>query len=293
MNQFEKPPHANSQMVRAYCGNCGGERNCVVHAEAENIETVGVHQSSHKYRLMCCAGCDFFFCMSVFTPDEEFEVRDAETGEFSKARQSISYLPAITRRIRPDWLGSSSYFSGWDGNAERLHHTLLEVYDALDAGLLILAAIGMRTALETLTSFYGVRSDLSFPDKLAALSTKKADSPAIFIPEEARALGVLVEAGNAAAHRGWSPSPQALSDLMDLLEPIIYRACIEDIQTIMISYGVEEHRSSIPVRKRSKGAAETSCERAAHKQKEANADRHTRKQANAEAHREEQAKLKD
>ena len=67
--------------------------------------------------------------------------------------------------------------------------------------------------------------------------------------DEKTILQVLVDAGSAAAHRGWRPKADELSTMVDVVESFLHRSFV-------LGDGIEKLKASVPVRpKRDKGLA--------------------------------------
>ncbi|WP_420793558.1 DUF4145 domain-containing protein [Roseinatronobacter alkalisoli] len=116
---------------------------------------------------------------------------------------------------------------------------MTELYTALDNGLVVLAGIGVRTCFDRVTELVGVDTGLSFARKLGAL----LEDGRIGATEK-EILAALVDAGSAAAHRGWSPSSDDLRTMMDVLEQFIHR-------TFFLRSESEQLRGRVPGRGRS------------------------------------------
>jgi hypothetical protein len=87
----------------------------------------------------------------------------------------------------------------------------------------------------------GVDPAKSFDDKLAALvGFGKVGT------EEKGMLTVLTNAGHAAAHRGWRPSPEELGAMMGIIEQFLYRAFILPAQA-------QELHLAVPPKPRRRG----------------------------------------
>ena len=121
--------------------------------------------------------------------------------------------------------------------APRTNQTLLsETYTALNNDLRILAAIGARTAFDHSSEKLGVDASLPFNKKLdELLKLGKISS------DERQTLEVLVEAGSAAAHRGWRPKPAEINTMMDLLEAFLHRAFV-------LGDGIKTLKAAVPPR---------------------------------------------
>ena len=102
-----------------------------------------------------------------------------------------------------------------------MDQTLKEVYLAYDNGLYTLASIGIRTCFD---------NNLSFAGKLTKLV-----SDGHILPKEKDNLNVLVDAGNASAHRGWNPSSEQVSIIIDMLENFIVNAIVNPTKEAKIT----------------------------------------------------------
>jgi len=103
--------------------------------------------------------------------------------------------------------------------ADRILGKLLsEVYAALNNDLRVLAAIGARTAFDRSSELLQIDPALSFREKLDELvSIGKVGT------SERDTLEVLVDAGSAAAHRGWVPKAKELRTMMAIVEAFLHR----------------------------------------------------------------------
>ena len=108
------------------------------------------------------------------------------------------------------------------------------MYAALDNDLRVVSAIAARTVFDRASELLGIDPAISFQEKLDGLGANGK----ISIDEE-RTLGVLVDAGNAAAHRGWRPKPQELNTMIDVVESFLHRSFI-------VGDRIEELRAAVP-----------------------------------------------
>jgi hypothetical protein len=107
---------------------------------------------------------------------------------------------------------------------EFVEQLLNEIYTALHQGLSSLAAMGVRSA-KNLAEF----------ERLGYVSNVQS-----------KRLEAILEAGHAAIHRAYTPSPEDLTTLLDITEHIV--------EAIYIHGGkVAELRKSVPPRKREGG----------------------------------------
>jgi hypothetical protein len=92
---------------------------------------------------------------------------------------------------------------------------LKEVYVAIEHRLLTLASIGLRTVIDMLC-LEQVGDIGSFRAKLKAL----LDAGTISLSQEATLLAVI-DAGNASAHRGFTPDADDIAKVLDVVEHLL------------------------------------------------------------------------
>jgi Domain of unknown function (DUF4145) len=161
---------------------------------------------------------------------EELRLRtNPITGETEEyLPHNVAHWPAPTQRMRPEWLEK---LMGVDFD---LYFLLAEVYVALDHELHVLAAIGIRTAVDRASELLDVDPAKRFSEKLNDL----VSSGKVGVSEK-DSLGALTEAGSAAAHRGWRPKPTQLATMMGTIEAFIYRNFVLDAE-------LKELKSEVP-----------------------------------------------
>ena len=93
------------------------------------------------------------------------------------------------------------------------------MYTALSNNLGVLAAIGVRTVFDRASELLGIDPEKPFQQKLDDL--KDGDH---ITDREVEILAALIDAGSAAAHRGWQPKPKQLDAMMTILEAFLLRA---------------------------------------------------------------------
>ena len=126
---------------------------------------------------------------AVLAPDQAEELK-ATTGEYTSAEdQKITYWPSPMRREPPRWLVEIN-----DGIIRDL---IKEVYDALNANLRSIAAMGVRAVLDRTFELAGADAEHGFAQKLASL-----ESQGVISTSEKELLLIITDAGSAAAHRG-------------------------------------------------------------------------------------------
>ena len=156
----------------------------------------------NTYRILRCRGCETLY------------VQRAHWFSESQGPPHVTYWPPPPA---PDWVHQL--------DDRTLRNLLREVYGAVNAGHRVLAAIGARTALDRAMVLNGAEETFGFIEKLKTLREK-----GIISETEKQMLGKLTDAGGAAAHRGWSPTPDELATLIDGIESFLHRTLVERFQ---------------------------------------------------------------
>lgn len=206
----------------APCPTCRGDRNSKIHGSTKktgSFDAGGVteHYWKSAYLLECC-GCEtIYYCESYHdTLDCDYEV-DRRTGEETIVydKKTKTFPTAIEDDDIPAWVSKLYRIN------PILSNIMLEVYAARKNNCLVLSAIGLRTALDTASDALKIDPAITMEEKLDKLLSGG------WIGEtEHLTLKTVVNAGNAAAHRGWVPVLDELQHLVMTLEGFIHRTFI-------------------------------------------------------------------
>jgi len=154
-------------------------------------EVADIGESS--YILLECRGCGAV----VLRHDYE---------DYTNSETTTRYYPPPISRALPKWLHSVP-----DG----LSSLLREIYASLAADAPRLAVMGARALVDIVMS-EKVGDVGTFTHKLEELESKG------FISRLNRQhLAAALDAGSAVAHRGHSPSPQAVNQVIDIVENLV------------------------------------------------------------------------
>ena len=207
------------QKLRAHCSACNGDRNCEIkghHPERGEDVHAQINWAVDWFLLTCC-GCDHVFVQTVSSNSEEYvSFQDHNGQEIAEHFESIDTWPARSKRKIPDWF-EQKFVETDIPDTNALDSSLKELYSALDKDLVVLASIGIRTSFDIASEILGVDAEKTFKQKLDALVCKGHITEA-----DREHIETLVDAGSAAAHRGWKPSLRDLGTLMGVLENFIY-----------------------------------------------------------------------
>lgn len=229
------------RLRKAECANCRGVRTCAVHGNFETIDNEGFYRSSIVWRILQCRGCERVFVEVATTVSNEHEWEPDDRGQMHQVVVERSvYFPPLAKRVRPEWLSTL----GIDRIPNPpLDQALLEIYEAVDAGLNMLAGMGIRAAFDVAAKMLGVEDRLPFQEKLKALKGR-----GLIGAEDETNLEILVDAGHAATHRGWRPNNQEIGTLMDILEGFVGRALVAPWRQQRLKYAAAQVKAGVPPR---------------------------------------------
>ena len=196
------------------CHSCGSKRAEVKRHYTNRIDEYESSSITH-YSILKCTGCgEIYFKSRASNSDDYIEILNQETGKIElQDVEIVKFWPPACNRRPPSW-SKEIYNVDID-----LAFLFEEVYTALRSNLRVLAATGMRTVFDRASELLHIDTNLAFNDKLKALKDND------YITENDRkALHSLIDAGSAAAHRGWRPEPKSLNQMMDILETFLNRA---------------------------------------------------------------------
>ncbi|MFF0948341.1 DUF4145 domain-containing protein [Rhizobium leguminosarum] len=220
------------RIIKAHCNKCRGLTNSWVRAEHTVTENDGLISWSDSFEVLQCCGCDTLSVRQEHWFSEWDEMDYDEYGRMVM-RPGIKeiYYPAPTVRAKPTWFDSIS--------DEVLRNVLDELYAALNAGLGVLASVGARTLLDRAGYMLIGDPKGGFEGKLSALQSKGHISA-----QEKTTLEAVADAGNASAHRGYTPTAERLGHIVDIIENFLHRAFV-------LTGVVEDIRKATPARQKS------------------------------------------
>lgn len=215
---------------RGSCPDCGPNRWATVLWEHKR-EISAKPLRCESFRLLECRGCGAVYVQRSAwggTPSR-VEIDFQAESAIITYDETQSHWPSVQRPC-PVWLPELAQ------RDQTLAQLAGEVYAALNAELRVLAAIGIRTAFDRAVGLLGVPERLPFGRKLDALASSQ-----LIASNDRRALDALIDAGSAAAHRSWRPSPEQLATMMEIIETFLFR-------TFVLPDRSDTLRSAVPPR---------------------------------------------
>lgn len=154
------------------------------------------------FELVECCGC------------ESVSLRHTSEHSGSPDPEVTIYPPAVVRK-RPGWMGSWGFIVPQKGPKFEIRNLFREVYSAIFTGCNRLALMGMRAIVDValtdkVTDIGGFSQKLDRAIKDGWIAKKSAD-----------VLLAAINAGNAAAHRGYNPEQSELNDVLDIVEHLV------------------------------------------------------------------------
>ena len=183
--------------AKAFCNGCSGETNHLCKPIHTRNYTEG--NSEHprpvqeSWDLLVCLGC------------ESVRIRRTKSSP-DDAVPVIVEFPSRQMRRTPSWQGDLP---------QEVRNMHCEVYDALQAKAPCCATMGARALIDmALTTTVGDKGD--FQAKLAA-----AVQGGHLTSQERKTLEAAIDAGSAAAHRGFTPNEQQIEDVLRIVEHLL------------------------------------------------------------------------
>ena len=233
--------------LRAHCRECDGERVCDVHGatktswEWESADKQHSMEGGADHTLLQCRGCEAVFYQKSAWDSEDVDQWYEPDGSVGCAlSRTITSYPKPESKTKPAWVSNISRTDN------QLGDILDETYVAYDNRSFILTSVGLRTALDRATEVLKIDASKTFAEKLTEL-----EGSGWIGKTEKDILEVVIDAGNAAAHRGWSPGASEVAQLLSAMEVFLQKAFIVEKKALGL-------KSSIPAKpKRAKAPPPT------------------------------------
>ena len=199
-----------------FCNNCKGKTKHFIREEhsSTRFSDDGDLWQTELMQIVECCGCgNLAFVKKIhFCEDFEYCVIP-DTGEFEVGPLWVqSIYPPVNYRVPPTWLA--------DLLDPTLKNIAWEIYKSLETESHYLATFGSRTLIDRLI-FLTVGDQDNFGTGLDAMQTQGKISQ-----QERDILVPVIQAGHAAAHRGWEPTEDQLKVILDTVEGLIHRLLV-------------------------------------------------------------------
>jgi uncharacterized protein DUF4145 len=207
-------PFMQDRIIKAHCNKCHGIKNSWVRAEHTVDSSEGAISWSNTYEIVQCCGCDTLSVRHEYWFSEwDYPDLDEQGRLIMERGTKETYYPPPTVRTKPTWSDKIT--------DSVLSAVLNELYLALNVASSVLASVGARTLLDRAGYLLIGDPKGGFEGKLAALVTRGFISA-----QEKEILDAVADAGNASAHRGYTPTPESLAHIIDIIENFLQRAFV-------------------------------------------------------------------
>lgn len=227
---------------KANCPRCDGERVCWIHGEFEKTWDWddGMHSmwGQSDYKLAQCCGCEevFFHQSSWDSENCDYEYDQKTSQDIVVYPRTITTFPTPTKKSKqPDWVWDIAKID------PQLFTILSEMYQAYEHDALILASVGLRTAFDRTTEVLKIDPELTLKDKVALLLKEGHIGDT-----ESKTLGVVTDAGSAAAHRAWTPTQKEFEALLTTLEHFIQRNVVSGKSALDVADSIPKRPARKP-----------------------------------------------
>ncbi|WP_417825562.1 DUF5655 domain-containing protein [Thalassospira povalilytica] len=240
MTDEQKKQLEQQKIEKFFCNDCGQKTKHFVRAEHMKVDEDDYSEVSFHQRMLVieCCGCEHLAMVKEthFSEDVHYDQHPV-TGEWVEIVNWDKVIyPPVTYRKPPPWFD--------DLPDTTLREISAEIYKSLQTGSHYLATFGSRTLIDRLIVLT-VGDKGNFQKGLQALQEE-----GMLSPHERDILNPVVDAGNAAAHRGWAPSKEQLKVILDTVEGLIHRLLVlpklaEELEEAVPSRSSSKKRKSV------------------------------------------------
>ena len=205
-----------AKIERYFCTKC--TQKTKHHIRAEHVLTDHDPRDGTSFTQVMniaeCCGCEHlaFVKRTHFSEHVDYDHHPITGEPQMTALWDEAIYPPATYRSAPTWFD--------DLPDPTLRAISEEIYKSLQTESLYLATFGSRTLMDRLIVLT-VGDKGNFPKGLKALQDAGKLSQ-----HERDILKPIIEAGHAAAHRGWAPNREQISTILDTVEGLIHRLLV-------------------------------------------------------------------
>lgn len=217
-----------NELEMVHCNECGRRTRHHVRGAYRTEESDDIVSAVQTSSILECGGCG----MISFRTRMWFS--EWQDGSDDPVYQDTYFPPKLDRPV-PAWFLELP---------DPLEDVLVETYEAYFNDQRYLAAVGIRTSLD-MAIVEKVGDAGTFGDKVELLQLSG------FINEsESTLLKAALEAGNAAAHRGFRPSKSDLDVMLDIVESVLDSLFLKGSRLEALRAAAEQVRKGVPQRQR-------------------------------------------
>jgi hypothetical protein len=211
-----------------HCNECGRRTRHHIKADystTDSDQQVSVQQTSS---VLECGGC------GMISFRTRLWLSELQDGSDTPVYQDTFFPPRLDRPV-PAWFLDLP---------DALEDVLVETYEAYFNDQRYLAAVGIRTSLD-MAIVEKVGDAGTFDDKVDLLHMS-----GLVRAEESEMLKAALQAGHAAAHRGFRPSKADLEVMLDIVESVLHALFIKEARVETLRAAAEAVSQRVPQRER-------------------------------------------
>jgi len=205
------------KIEKFFCNSCKQKTRHFVRAEYSKTDGGDDYSPvafTQRVLIVECCGCEYLALVKLTNCSEDVEYEyDPESGApIAIPNWDQMIYPPVTYRVAPAWFE--------DLPDPTLREISAEIYKSLQTGSHYLATFGSRTLIDRLIVLT-VGDKGNFTKGLTALRDEGKISQ-----HERDILEPVLQAGHAAAHRGWAPTKDQLAIILDTVEGLLHRLLV-------------------------------------------------------------------
>ncbi|WP_162652146.1 DUF5655 domain-containing protein [Lentilitoribacter sp. Alg239-R112] len=205
-----------TKIEKFFCNDCGQKTRHFIRSEHSTTshDEYEVVSSTQRLLIIECCGCEHLALVKKthFSEDVEYSYHPVTREEIIEPIWQETIYPPVTYRRPPPWFE--------DLPDDTLREISEEIYKSLQSESLYLATFGSRTLIDRLIVLT-VGDQGNFRNGL-----RKLEDEGMLSVHESDILKPVLEAGNAAAHRGWSPNKDQIEIILNTVENLILRLLV-------------------------------------------------------------------
>lgn len=209
-------PNDDPRVEKYFCNSCQQKTNHSIRGDFSRTEDDPIAPVSFFQQMLIveCRGCEHLsFVERTHISEDTDHVFDQDLQDWKEVGIfNETIYPPVTFRARPSWFD--------DLPDPTLREISQEIYTALHSSSMFLATFGARTMIDRLIVLT-VGDKGNFDKGLKALMESQRLSQ-----HERDILEPVLQAGHAAAHRGWVPTVEQFKTILDTVEGLLHRLLV-------------------------------------------------------------------
>lgn len=200
--------------IKTRCKKCKNDTNQIVEYDYIDFSTREIFFEEEKQNAWIVVRQDLTVSECLGCNSKNLEIIETHIGKNDLVLSKIKNFnePVFTP---PKWI---FYI-----NDKKIFYLVVEIYNAANNSLYLLATMGIRTVIDLLLTL-NVGDIGGFKQKL-----KIAHENKLFSVDQKKIIESVIDAGHAASHRGFNPDKKMVIDLIEILEYLLKTSQLVDL----------------------------------------------------------------